>query len=99
MKRSTTVTLTLVTSVALAACGDTRPRSCVASDESLVPEANCEQQEQGRGGAGYHYYYGGSAVRQDGRLVMRGGSMGEMAGSVSRGAFGRIGGGFHGGGE
>jgi len=72
-------------------------RSCVDSQNRLLPDSACQAQNSGSSGyygssnGGAHYIYGGSSGGRVGDAV--------MGGSVSRGGFGGIGGSGEGGGE
>lgn len=83
MKKSATITLTLVTAVTLAACSsDTKPRRKLAGYRN--PRDTTQTSSSPRAGyVPYYVYMGGS----------RGGSYGSRssAGSASRGGFGSTG--------
>ena len=114
MRKSRTVTLTLLTTAALVsstAC-DNRPqeiRNCVDTRNQIVPDDRCDHPAlyAGGGGAGsYHYLYGGRSGGRVGDTVVNGSSE-PAAGarvvsgeSAERGGFGsHEGEGGHGGGE
>ncbi|MCA1582736.1 MAG: hypothetical protein LC796_15365 [Acidobacteria bacterium] len=83
MKKSSSITLTLMASMALVSCGQSR--RCADPAGQIVPDSMC------RGPAiipGYHWIYGGRAgmTSRTGSGV-RGGTSGSESG-VSRGGFG-----------
>ncbi|MBV9880415.1 MAG: hypothetical protein JO180_07960 [Gemmatirosa sp.] len=99
-RRSTSVTLTFLSSVAasvLAACGGSRARHCVDDQTRVVPDSLCATRPRSGGGAvvgwyPYRYYYGGAGYRGLGS-VLRGGSY-----SAPRSGGGAVGGAHVGGG-
>jgi hypothetical protein len=100
MRRSREVQLTLLAALALSVTGcREQRRSCVDSQNRLLPDSACQAQNSGSSGSyggyggygGAHYIYGGSSGGRVGDAV--------VGGSVSRGGFGGIGGSGEGGGE
>ncbi len=86
MKRSATVHLTLMATMALVACGGSS-RQCVDENGRVVPDSFCST-PPARGG--YHWYYGG------GRTFVGSGSRPASSSApssqgVSRGGFGSTG--------
>jgi hypothetical protein len=92
MKRSATVQMTLVVSMALVGCGGSN-RNCVDANGRPVPDTFCTSPPV-RGG--YHWFYMGThgGVSSGARSV---GSAPSSQG-VSRGGFGSTGSGAHAGG-
>ena len=105
-RRSTSITLTLVSSVAagvLTACRGETSRHCVDPNDRVVPDSMCSATHTrvvaGGGWYPYRYYYGGRGFAGIGS-VLRGGSYrggvssgAHVGGGTARGGFGAIGGG------
>jgi len=91
MKRSATVQLTLVVSMALVGCRGAN-RNCVDANGRPVPDTFCSSPPV-RGG--YHWIYigGGSGMSRGARSV--GSSPSSSSQGVSRGGFGSTGSGAH----
>jgi hypothetical protein len=87
MKKTTAITLTLLTAAALAACEGRRSERVLAGYRD--PNDTTRTSSSPRVGyvPFYHTFYGGSRGRYGG------GSRGGRVGGVSRGGFGGIGGG------
>lgn len=104
MKKSRTITLTLMASLA-AACSDGRSsaanadgsftaadtvRRCVNAEQQVVSEENCTRPRTGGGFYPYFFMFGGRTISQGGGTYVAGGSrtMPSIRGPVSRGGFG-----------
>ena len=76
MKRSTTVQLTLLSSVAalLIGCRSQQVRRCVDESQTVVDEQNCLAQQSSGFHGGYHWYYGGPSGYMPMGTRMSGGS-------------------------
>lgn len=99
MKKSSSVTLTLLAAVAALAttgCTKKETRNCIDQNNRIIEDRYCEQQPvTGYYGGSYPYYwrYGGSSGGHIGDLVFGGSSTPTpgrtaVSGSVSRGGFG-----------
>ncbi len=113
MKRSQTITLGLLTGMALAftsGCRSTsQRRDCVDANNHIINDKNCTDAEDlrrrgyGYGLGGYHWLYGGSSGGHAGDAVFGGsatpsGGASSFFGGISRGGFGSTGAsGAHGG--
>ena len=107
MKKSKTVRLTLMASMAVVACRKAPERQCVDWNDQTVPEALCNEADKSptptAGHAGYRWIYVGGV--HGGSSGVRSGAApsGEGSSGVSRGGFGEsagahASGGAHGGG-
>jgi hypothetical protein len=105
-RRSTSVTLTLLSGIAtavLAACrgGEAEQRHCVDQQDRVVPDSLCKNAARPRSGTGsgigaaamwypYRYYYGGAGYAGIGSR-MRGGSYAPVQGGRGRSSASRSG--------
>lgn len=96
MKRSHTIHLTIVTSLAaaLTGCQEKSTRYCVDADNKVVDERQCKD-EQRPSGSLYHWYYGGAHGFIPIGTRLRGGSTVEPAeGSSNHSSEGTVRGGI-----
>ena len=101
MKRSNTVNLTIVTSIAaaLTGCQEKPTRYCVDADTKVVDERQCDK-DQRTSGSHYHWFYGGAHGFVPIGTRLRGGSTVEPTeGFSSRTSGGIVRGGIGGAGE
>jgi hypothetical protein len=103
VKRSRSIQLTIVTSLAsaLISCEQRATRYCVDQNQRVMDDKLCEQSQPGPGFHYYHWYYGGARGRVPVGTQLSGGSYsapsrgfvtpGQPENGTVRGVFGRAG--------
>jgi hypothetical protein len=108
LRKTRNITLTILGSIAAAACGDDI-KHCVDENGVVQDEENCEGPDDAgvmhQSRSGFHWYYGGYSSPQPRGTKVGGGSFTPSPGhaysppSIGRGGFGQTGHGFNGGGS
>jgi hypothetical protein len=93
MKKSSSVSLTLLAAVAMVAgssCRNSEPRDCVDQNRRIVDNSFCQDTPAGGvAGSRFYYWYGGSSGGHMGDTVFGGSASPSVSsGAVSRGGFG-----------